>query len=194
LFSLPEYQNKTHINLSADNPLHDIVSRTPYKFLLPKRYDGYKTKLRPYAFHFLEWCLSVADVALYSSSTDKSVNNFVMDIIPAKFRKSFLFVWDRSKVFPDPDYSYNSIINSYDTIKNINNVINYVNRLGKVRYTDDDIIFVDDSPFKMRFNPINSVILVPKFSHFHRNKNITSHEEVERDCLPFVAAEINKYL
>jgi len=125
--------------------------------------SNYDVYLRPYAKEFVKWCLDNYDVGIYSSTTYTNVNNIISKIFTSEQRKELKFLWCRDRCELDLDYGKDNSITEYSTVKNLNNIV--VNpMINKDRkYTLKDILAIDDSGEKLRFNDKSNYMLIPSF-------------------------------
>lgn len=123
-------------------------------------YDIY---FHPKAKDFIKWCLNNFEVGLYSSTTWYNVNTILNGIISKKEKSKLKFIWCRDRCLLHPKYGGNNGIKKHDTIKDLslivkNPVINF-----KREYTMENILAIDDSLEKMRYNPEGSYIIVEPY-------------------------------
>ena len=134
----------------------------------------FKITVRPNLAQFWEvlFSLSNDDVSFYFGIWSCS-NKFIFEkilprIIPEKYYPhKFLFIWDRNMCELDPDFEENSKIESHDCIKKLDTILKnpVANKLRKWRWdeTEKNILIIDDSEMKLRFNPEESKLVFSKF-------------------------------
>lgn len=112
-------------------------------------------ELRPYVHQFLDKLFeSNFQVAIFSSCKEKNGKPLVNNIF---YKYNFEFLWfrDRCKFDPEDD--------GFSTIKDINDIVsNPVINCDRI-YTKNNILFIDDSKNKMRFNPKDTYYIIPSF-------------------------------
>lgn len=143
--------------------VQDISNNQFYNYKRVK-FEHYTAFLRPKSSQFVKWCLSKAQVGIYTSTTRKIVNVALKKLFNVNTIHSFLFICCRSQCSFDPDYVKGSTtINEYDTIKLVDNLIQNPVTNRKRDLTKNNILMVDDSASKQRFNPPENVIIVPSW-------------------------------
>jgi len=129
---------------------------------------------------FIESLMSKYRVAIWSSTTDYNTNPIIKSIFPKHIIERFLFIWHREFTELDPDYGKEGYehIQKYDTIKPIDNIkaspiINYSRKWDR-----HNMIIIDDSPDKLRFNPPENNIVVPTYmlSEFDEKQTVIDLE------------------
>lgn len=120
-----------------------------------------KVILRKGALEIIEHVLSKYQGAIFTSITKVNLNYIIKYIFTKDQLGEFQFIWDRD--FTEPDIEG---VNPWDTIKKTNKIREY--------FPDrfDKIILVDDDVRKVRFNPDNEVVIVPKFEDPYENYNL----------------------
>lgn len=125
----------------------------------------FRIELRKDAISFLEALISNTSrgskhlpkraVGLWTSSKSSTFTSYLPRIFGDLFR-CFEFVWDRSMCTLDPDYQKNPLIKAHSTIKPLSTVLTNPMINENRRWTADNVIIVDDSELKLRFNPLAS--------------------------------------
>lgn len=185
--SVPSVCN-TNISLKTTNTLKllvlDINGVLCHKIYKPddtldsKKYNPidlnkHNLYLRPGVKTFLNKVFSLDDleVAIFSSTTYPNVDLILKQLITTKQRKKLKFLWCRDRCSLDPEYDTRDDIKKFDTIKRIEIIIEspYIN--AKREYNKDNILFIDDSALKMRYNPKNSYYIVAPYDPQSVSKN-----------------------
>lgn len=115
---------------------------------------NYKVFLRPGLDHFLKGIRNHFDVAVWSSASDDYVALITEKIFPKDYELKF--VWGRSRCTRRVDYEAVEEFGYFD-----DNHLFYVKRLskvkGKVPQRLEQILIVDDTPQKSRYNYGNAI-------------------------------------
>lgn len=138
---------------------------------------------RPGTLAFLRYCQCIVDIAIFSSTTKKNVIPIIEYL--NKENIYFKFVWCRDRTKPDPDYKINPNIKDYDTIKLIYDVIDSFNY-----YNISDVLLIDDSYNKIRFNNPKNYILVKSFVPSLYNINENFWTELIKKIKKFINKQI----
>ncbi len=117
---------------------------------------------RPGAKKFLEWLFERYKVAIYSSTTFKNIKPILNYLMP-KLYKKLVFLWCRDRCTLDPDYGTDTQIFKYSTIKLLSSILENPNINERRIYKKNNVLFLDDSPSKMRFNPVNSYYILKSY-------------------------------
>jgi len=184
--------------VAGDTALSEFIRPGDDEFEQAKSQTGsYMYRLRPHVLAFLRWCASHpgTDLAILSSTTEANAAPVVERLMEGS-GISFVSVGYRDATSPDPEYkrfakSEVRLLEPYDTVKLLSDIIN---RLSQKDYSIENTLLLDDSPIKVRFNPADSVVLVPEITSSHFRQKCSSTERVEAHCLPFVAEEIQARL
>ena len=110
------------------------------------RYNGRVFK-RKGLNEFIDYCQSVADVAIYTSMMKKNIR--LSDYFQRHQIKQIRFVWDRIHTLQDPEPVF-----EWSTIKLIPE---------NLRHEYSKILIIDDSESKVRFIQDESKIVIPTF-------------------------------
>ena len=180
--------SNTNVSLIPTNPLkllvldlNGVLCHKIYKpddTLDPKIHkpidlNKHNLYLRPGVKAFLNEVFSLNDlkVAIFSSTTYPNVDLILKQLITTKQRKKLKFLWCRDRCSLDPEYDTRDDIKKYDTIKRIETIIEspYVN--AKREYNKDNILFIDDSALKMRYNPKTSYYIVAPYDPQTKSKD-----------------------
>ena len=108
--------------------------------------------VRPGLDEFISFCLFLGDIAFFSSMLRKNIIDILITLFSPYVRKKIKYIWDRNYTDVDPEK-----INEWDTIKSYDKVQKLTNYMYK------KIIMCDDDYRKLRFNPIDSYIIVQPF-------------------------------
>jgi hypothetical protein len=154
-------------------------------------------KLRPHSLSFLRWLESLpdVDVAILSSTTEPNASPLIERLIE-ETGISFVFIGYREMTAPDPEYKRfakmeEKPIESYDTVKSVSDLLD---RIGDESYSVGSTLILDDSPIKVRNNPVSSVVLVPTVTSSNLHAKSGTAEYVEANCFPLIAKEIMRRL
>lgn len=87
-------------------------------------------------------------VGLWTSSNQRTFSKYIESVVPDYFREKLLFVWDRNMCSRDLDSKL-----YYPTVKKFSTVFEnpVINEIGM--WNEDNVLIVDDSERKLRFNP-----------------------------------------
>lgn len=118
--------------------------------------------IRPNIEKFLSWLFKTYSVAIFSSTTYYNVNIMLEKILTLEQRKKLVFLWCRSHCTLDPDYGINEEIKFYDTVKLFTTVVNNPFNENRI-YTVDNVLFLDDSLKKMRYNPNKTYFILDSY-------------------------------
>jgi hypothetical protein len=97
-------------------------------------------------------------VGIWSSSQKATIKGILSQLFPAKYYpKRFLFIWSRDRCQMDPDAGKDPEIKEFATVKKVSSIIKnpVVNYLKA--WNTENILMVDDSPLKLRFNPSSTM-------------------------------------
>lgn len=104
-------------------------------------------------------------LAIWSSTHRKNVEKILENFLP-EYKNLFKFVWCREKTLLDPEYDIeekNTTIKKFDTIKPIDLIIHdpilNENRMWGLK----NILIVDNSESKLRFNDSKNTLIIPLF-------------------------------
>ena len=120
--------------------------------------DGFQITIRPFVQEFLSFLYKNYEVAFFTSTNYVNANPIIQSLLTPEQKQKTKFFWyrDRTRFDPQP-------IESYDTIKMIQDIIDCPTINYDRRYTLQNILLVDDSPRKVRLNNPDSVILVNSY-------------------------------
>ena len=104
---------------------------------------------------FIEYCLSIADVAIYTSMINKNID--LKGIID---KDKLQFIWDRSETIPDPEST-----NNWDTIKTLDKVF-------KEYPHYKNVLLIDDSERKVRFLDHSNYIVCKSYENVNEKEDI----------------------
>ncbi len=117
--------------------------------------EHYKIFKRPGLDAFIIKLKEYFDVAVWSSASDDYVNEVVKHIFPENY--DLKFVWGRSKCTLQIDYDAIENLGYFDE----NNHTNYTKRIKKLKnvvsQTKEQILIIDDTPSKARYNYGNAI-------------------------------------
>lgn len=94
------------------------------------------------------WAEGRPEVAVWTSSTGPVARRKLQRIFTRAEIKRFLFVWTRNMVKMDPAWAGTS----HQTIKLLDDLLLHPYINAGMRYDPGNILLVDDSPEKLRFN------------------------------------------
>lgn len=127
---------------------------------------NYNVYIRPYATEFILQLLKRYDVGIYSSTTTRNISSIFSMILTKCERERLKFIWCRNNCRLDPDYGKDKDIRiaSFDTIKDLSLIVSHPVINAKRKYTMDNILAIDDSSLKLRFNKKEMYIIVEPFN------------------------------
>lgn len=133
----------------------DTLDRSIYKSISLDKHNIY---LRPKAKRFLNKILNLKnlEVAIFSSTTYPNVNLILNELITTEQRKKLKFLWCREHCTLDPDYGTRDDVKEYTTIKKLETITDHPYINMKRLYNSTNVLFIDDEPSKMRYNPKSS--------------------------------------
>lgn len=159
--------SKSLIILDVD----DLLVRRAYRFVP----DGenpdewievgkYYIKKRKNLIQFMDELISRSiNIGIWSSSVYQNMDPVLKAIFPKHIHDKILFILDRSYCDLDPDYGINPTIKSYATVKNIDRIISNPVYNRERFFNIGNIIIVDNSLTKLRFNPKENNIVIEDF-------------------------------
>lgn len=125
--------------------------------------------LRPGLYEFLDELISKKyQIAIFTSCKEKNGKLLIDEFFK---NYNFEFTWYRDRCDLDPDFGIDTEVKDFDTIKDINSIL--LSPLLNRKYQESDILFVDDSYRKMRFNPDESYYLIPSYSGEKSDEELT---------------------
>lgn len=126
----------------------------------------FKIELRKDALTFLEELLSRTSrqpkkaVALWTSSKASTFASYLPRILGDLYHR-LEFVWDRQMCTLDPDFRVDQTpIKAHSTVKLLSTVLSNPMINEDRRWTVDNVVIVDDSEVKLRYNPLASSRIV----------------------------------
>lgn len=122
---------------------------------------SYWIEPRPGAKDFISYCLEKWNMAVWSSTTYPNSQPMVDALFTEEQKRRLVFVWYRDRTRLDPEFSDKPHIQSFDTVKNLEDV--YSHPFFDRKWTKRNTIIIDDSPTKTRFNPPANVFLIRSF-------------------------------
>jgi hypothetical protein len=126
---------------------------------------SYRVTQRPHLDQFLGFCFEHYNIGFLSSTTFKNANHILQAVLSKEQFDATLFCWYRDHTHFDPDYKPGQKgVTKFETVKYIadiynNPVVNY-NRV----FHPNNVLLVDDSEQKTRFNPAQNIILVSPYT------------------------------
>lgn len=111
-------------------------------------------------YKFINKYSKTYDMGIYTSMTHDNVHNILKKMFGCKYKYKFKFILTREHVKFDPEYGLLPEIESYDTVKHLDDI--FMNPMcNKYRkYNPDNTIIIDDSYKKIRFNDPKNVIIL----------------------------------
>jgi hypothetical protein len=101
-------------------------------------------------------------LAIFSSCRAKNGRK-ILDLIAPQ--EKFLFTWFRDHCKNDPDYRLKPEVEQFDSIKLLDDIIQSSEINECRRFTYKNVLMIDDSKMKMRFNPESNYIIVNSFDY-----------------------------
>lgn len=132
----------------------------------------------PEAKDFFKWLFGRYRVAIYSSTTSKNVKPILKHLLTKQQYEKLEFIWCRYMCTLDPEYGIRKEIKMFDTIKLVSSVLDNPVVNANRRYNISNILLLDDSYLKLRFNPQKCYHIIPTF-HPDNNCNVNSFEFVK---------------
>jgi len=99
------------------------------------------------------------DVAVFTSCKEHNAMRIIRTIFTSNQISSLKFIWCRDRCKMDPDYRITPTIMAYDTIKMVDDVLSSPIINEHRRYNHTNVIMIDDSATKMRFNGEQSIVV-----------------------------------
>lgn len=93
------------------------------------------------------------EVALWTSSNEKTFSEYINHVVPECFREKFHFIWDRRMCTLDPDYYVDNNIKHYSTVKKLDTILSSPIINEQRVWNENNTLIIDDSEKKLRFNP-----------------------------------------
>jgi hypothetical protein len=128
--------------------------------------DGNVVVVRPGARAFLAEIMKYFRIAFWSSMTRDNMTHIIRFLLPyPEDVKRVEFTWDRQNTDYDPDYTglHNSPVDRFDTVKIAERIVTNPCANKNRRWTMSNILIVEDSPRKVRFNPEKTSLFVATF-------------------------------
>ncbi len=129
--------------------------------------------LCPGACSFLRFCKEMGDVATFTSTTYQNASRVVHALsnaqsFPQKYKNKsyFKFSWYRDRTRIDLNGE-----EKWCTTKHIKDIIDNPVINQQLKYTKTNIVICDDSPYKVRFNPTENVVIVRPIMDGQWDKN-----------------------
>lgn len=130
------------------------ATKTPKEILEDSRYGDFLIYHRPGLERFLIECSKLYSIAIWSSAEDEYVKAIVERMLPTGV--GLLFVWGRSECWVKQVRSkdqYSELeTKMYQNIKPLK-------KIGKMGFAMADLLIIDDSPYKVKDNPGNYIII-----------------------------------
>lgn len=134
---------------------------------------------RPYLDSFLDVLFANYDVAVYTSTEERNASLILEEIFTEQQRRMLKFVWYRDRTQLDPDYGVVKGVKSFDTIKDLALVILSPTINSNRIYSENNILIIDDSKSKLRFNLPDNCLVIPPFSRANDNILMNLHTKIE---------------
>lgn len=106
-------------------------------------------------------------VAIWTSATRENATNVVKSILTKEQRGQLLFSWSRDECALDPSYDpalTDSEIKFYSTIKPFTRIVESPAINEKRTWNQDNVLIIDNSELKLRFNPESTKLVWPDFA------------------------------
>jgi hypothetical protein len=135
--------------------LYRPIKRRPFHFVE-----------RPYASHFLGYCLDTFHVAIWSSARPDNVGKMVDQLLGSAQRARCVVVWARDKFGLSPA-NYDARVQCYKRLQHLWDDpavrASHPDASHGGRWDQSNTVLVDDSPEKGRSEPFN-ILPIPEFS------------------------------
>jgi len=137
-----------------------------------------KTKTpRPFVHFAIDELQLKYDIAVFTSCKQEGGMQLVLKIFTQEQCDKLKFIWFRDKTRLDPDFGVDPTIQWFDTIKHIDTVLLCPIINEKRIYTRSNVLFIDDSHIKMRFNGSNRYVM----NTYEYKEN---DDDIDLLCLP----------
>lgn len=149
---------------SGKNPPGLVPSKKEKKKPLAREIiqgKSFTYQVRPGAKEFLRRCFEHFQVAVWSSTTYSNVHPLIESLFTYEQQRQLIFRWDRDRTQLDPDFRSDPAVKDFDTIKPISEIANCPTFLR--RWNSRNILLIDDSPRKTRFNDDKNVQIIPEY-------------------------------
>jgi hypothetical protein len=121
--------------------------------------NSYKVILRPHYKEFLDFVYNNYKVGFFSSTCEWNAKEILNKLLNKEQKKLTVLMWFRDRTHIDPDS-----IDTYDTIKKLEDVFDNPVFNVKRKYHSGNTILIDDSKTKTRFNNPNNIIICESFT------------------------------
>ena len=130
--------------------------------------------IRPGAKQLLQelWKIDGLDIAIFSSTTYKNVNLILDHLMSKKDMSRLKFLWCRDRCSFDPYYGVMTAISKYATIKKLDSIFENPIVNWNRNYNETNILMVDDSSLKMRYNPRSTYYLIDGYYPNKKDKSL----------------------
>lgn len=128
----------------------------------------YNVYLRKGVRKFLNWCYQQYTVAFWSSTTHKNAEIIINHILTVVQREKTHFFWYRDHTQLDPDYGKDPNVIESDTIKLLSRVVSHPSINLCRRYSYNNILLLDDTMMKTRFNFKKNILTIPTFDPYDK--------------------------
>lgn len=112
---------------------------------------------------FVSNLMKTYDVAVWSSTTYHNAISMLNGLLTKETMDKLIFKWFRDRTELDPEHGIRDDISEHATIKNIERVIYCPTINYDRKYNLSNIVIVDDSFDKIRFNSYNNIIVEESF-------------------------------
>jgi hypothetical protein len=124
---------------------------------------------------FIQACFENYQVAIWTSGTYTNANPVIEALFTADQKKDLVFRWFRDHTKYDPEYGTNPEIHDYDTIKPLEDIYQCAQFVRK--WTAKNVLIIDDTYLKHRFNNQNNCVIVPSEGFINYTNVLTTIAE-----------------
>ncbi|XP_057436125.1 uncharacterized protein LOC130728623 isoform X2 [Lotus japonicus] len=174
--------------LDVNGLLVDIVSPPPKHKKADATIARKAIFKRPYYLEFLNFCFENFEVGVWSSRTQKNVDN-VIDYLMGNMKQRLLFCWGHSYC---TETSFKTLENKHKTLvfKDLRKIWENSDpsaQWEKGYYNESNTLLLDDSPYKALLNPPRTSVFPHTYKFENQNDNSLAVEGDMRQYLEGLA-------
>lgn len=150
------------VNKEYDPTIQESNFEDPDNFQIPK----FRIQVRPGLSVFLEKLTEYVQsskvffkIGIWTSSNEKTYQQFLPSLFPKIIRDAIIFEWDRSHCQLDPEFEIDPSIRDWDIIKPLDRLLTNPVANFTRKWNDHNVLILDDSERKLRYNPESSRII-----------------------------------